>query len=128
MPRTGVVANYDDLRRIGMVMTGGIALIILLFALLISRREPTDPSADMARAIRDDEFVPYYQPVVDLQTGRLLGAEVLVRWRAAGRHFRRAGRLRSAFGVERAGAGIHAQADAPSCARNWATRSGGART
>jgi sensor c-di-GMP phosphodiesterase-like protein len=35
----------------------------------------------MARAIRDDEFVPYYQPVVDLQSGRLLGAEVLVRWR-----------------------------------------------
>ena len=30
-----------------------------------------------------DEFVPYYQPVVDIQTGRLLGAEVLVRWRRA---------------------------------------------
>ena len=39
MPRTGVVANHDDLRRIGMVMTGGIALIILLFALLLSKRE-----------------------------------------------------------------------------------------
>ena len=35
----------------------------------------------MARAIRHDEFVPYYQPVVDLQSGRP-GAEVLVRWRA----------------------------------------------
>ena len=81
MPRSGVVANYDDLRRIGMVMTGGIALVILLFALLLSKREPTDPNADMARAIRDDEFVPYYQPLVDLQSGRLLGAEVLVRWR-----------------------------------------------
>jgi sensor c-di-GMP phosphodiesterase-like protein len=81
MSRTGVVANYEDLRRIGMVMTGGIALIILLFALLFSKRDPTDPMAEMARAIRDDEFVPYYQPLVDLQTGQLLGAEVLVRWR-----------------------------------------------
>jgi sensor c-di-GMP phosphodiesterase-like protein len=81
MPRAGVVASYDDVRRIGMVMSGGIALIILVFALLISRRDPTDPMADMARAIRDNEFLPYYQPLVDLQSGRLLGAEVLVRWR-----------------------------------------------
>jgi sensor c-di-GMP phosphodiesterase-like protein len=81
MPRTGVTANHDDLRRIGVVMTGGIALIILLFALLFSKRDATDPMADMARAIRDDEFLPYYQPLVDLQTGRLIGAEVLVRWR-----------------------------------------------
>jgi sensor c-di-GMP phosphodiesterase-like protein len=81
MPRTGVVADHDDLRRIGMVMTGGIALVILLFALLFSRRDAIDPMANMARAIRDNEFVPYYQPLVDLQTGRLIGAEVLVRWR-----------------------------------------------
>jgi sensor c-di-GMP phosphodiesterase-like protein len=81
MPRTGVIANYDDLRRIGVVMSGGIAMMILLFALLLAKREPTDPMADMARAIRDDEFLPHYQPLVDLQTGRLLGAEVLVRWR-----------------------------------------------
>jgi EAL domain-containing protein (putative c-di-GMP-specific phosphodiesterase class I) len=80
-PRTGAIANHDDLRRIGMVMTGGIALIILLVALLFSRRDAIDPMADMARAIRDDEFLPYYQPVVDLQSGRLIGAEVLVRWR-----------------------------------------------
>ena len=82
MQRSGVVANYDDLRRIAIVITGGIALVILLFALLLAKREPPDSNAEMARAIRDDEFVPYYQPIVDLQSGRLLGAEVLVRWRA----------------------------------------------
>jgi sensor c-di-GMP phosphodiesterase-like protein len=81
MLRSGVVANHDDLRRIGIVTTGTIALVILLFALLLIKRRPPDPNAEMARAIRDDEFVPYYQPVVDLQSGRLLGAEVLVRWR-----------------------------------------------
>jgi sensor c-di-GMP phosphodiesterase-like protein len=81
LPRKGVFASYDDLRNIGLVMTGAIAVIILLFALLFARREAADPTADMARAIRDDEFVPYYQPIVDLQSGRLLGAEVLVRWR-----------------------------------------------
>ena len=81
MPRSGVIANHDGLRRIGMVMTGGIALVILLCALLLFEAAPADPTADMAKAILADEFVPYYQPMVDIQTGRLLGAEVLVRWR-----------------------------------------------
>jgi len=81
MSRSGVIANYEDLRRISIVITAGIALVILLFALLLAKRQQPDPSAEVARAIRDDEFVPYYQPVVDLQSGRLLGAEVLVRWR-----------------------------------------------
>jgi sensor c-di-GMP phosphodiesterase-like protein len=81
MPRGRVVASYDDLRRIGIAMTGGIAMVILLFALLLAKREPDDPNADMAKAILNEEFVPYYQPLVDLQNGRLLGAEVLVRWR-----------------------------------------------
>ena len=33
-----------DLRRIGLVVTGGIALVILLFALLLARRRPPDPN------------------------------------------------------------------------------------
>ena len=30
--------------------------------------------------IRKGEFVPYYQPVMDIETGRLRGCEVLMRW------------------------------------------------
>jgi hypothetical protein len=37
MGRNGVVASYDDLRNIGKVVTGFIALIILFFALFILR-------------------------------------------------------------------------------------------
>jgi EAL domain-containing protein (putative c-di-GMP-specific phosphodiesterase class I) len=32
-------------------------------------------------ALEAGEFIPYYQPVVDIRTGQLRGAEVLVRWR-----------------------------------------------
>lgn len=35
----------------------------------------------MRTAIPQDEFVNYYQPQVDIPTGRILGVETLVRWR-----------------------------------------------
>lgn len=83
MERSGVIANYEDLRRIGMVVTGVIALVILFFALIFPWRHADNPVADIAKAILAEEFVPYYQPIVNLQNGRLLGAEVLARWRRA---------------------------------------------
>ena len=35
----------------------------------------------MERALEAKEFVPYYQPLVDLRSGAIVGAEVLMRWR-----------------------------------------------
>ncbi len=82
MDRGGVIARYEDLRRISVVMTGLLALLLLSFALLLTRRG-RDGGNDLAKAIFTNEFVPYYQPVVDIQTGKLHSAEVLVRWRQA---------------------------------------------
>jgi diguanylate cyclase (GGDEF)-like protein/PAS domain S-box-containing protein len=36
---------------------------------------------DLRRALETDELIPYFQPIVSVQTGEISGAEALVRWR-----------------------------------------------
>jgi diguanylate cyclase (GGDEF)-like protein/PAS domain S-box-containing protein len=36
--------------------------------------------SDLRRALKNDEFVLYVQPQVDMRNGRVFGAEVLIRW------------------------------------------------
>src|SRR3546814_14045256 len=36
--------------------------------------------ADLMRGIEASEFVPHYQPIVDLASGRVTGVEALARW------------------------------------------------
>ena len=36
--------------------------------------------ADLVRAIETDQFMAHYQPIVDLETHRIVGCEALIRW------------------------------------------------
>ena len=51
-------------------------------------------------ALKAGEFIPYYQPIVDITNGRVRGAEVLMRWRKPDGTIV-ARRLHSARGIER---------------------------
>jgi len=35
---------------------------------------------DMSRAISEGQFHPYFQPLIELRTGKLRGFELLARW------------------------------------------------
>ena len=61
---------------LGLVCAG--ALIFLLRALV---RAENSLASVAKRALKSDEFYLRYQPLVELETGRWIGAETLVRWR-----------------------------------------------
>lgn len=43
--------------------------------------------ADLRAAIRKSEIIPYYQPLVDLKTNKIIGFEALARWKIASGEF-----------------------------------------
>jgi sensor c-di-GMP phosphodiesterase-like protein len=76
-----LAANHGDLRAVGAIASGVLAIVILCLSLLLPRRPRDNPIEEMERALKAGEFVPYFQPIVDIRSGRLRGAEVLIRWR-----------------------------------------------
>jgi sensor c-di-GMP phosphodiesterase-like protein len=81
MARAQLLAGHDGLLLIGTIGTGSTAALILTLAAFAPWRPRGNPVSDLERALQTDAFVPYYQPIVDLTTARVTGAEVLIRWR-----------------------------------------------
>jgi EAL domain-containing protein (putative c-di-GMP-specific phosphodiesterase class I) len=73
--------SLDELREIAIAMTGILSLALVAIALIFRLRQHDNPVAEIERALRHGEFIPYYQPIVDITNGRLRGAEVLMRWK-----------------------------------------------
>jgi sensor c-di-GMP phosphodiesterase-like protein len=70
-----------ELRAIGRTVNSVAALGLLALALLLWFRRGGDPVNEIKRALVAHQLVPYFQPIIDITSGRLLGAEVLARWR-----------------------------------------------
>ena len=80
-PRARLEAEHADLKWFGLFAAAIIMMMVTGFVVLIPRRSPRNPVAEIELALEAGEFIPYYQPVVDIRSGQLRGAEVLVRWR-----------------------------------------------
>lgn len=57
-----------------------LAGLVMGFGYFMVRHYRNSIEGLIEMAIRDDEFVPFYQPVVDSRTGHIVGFEVLLRW------------------------------------------------
>jgi len=79
--RAAASSEHAVLRGVGQVMGGLFAVLMFALAVLIPWRARSTPIGEMERALEANEFIPYYQPIVDLQRGTIVGAEVLMRWR-----------------------------------------------
>ena len=81
--RGRTLAGNVDLKWLGLFVIAIVVVILAAFGMMVPKSLPNNPVAELERALKAGEFVPYYQPIVDIQSGKLRGAEVLVRWRKA---------------------------------------------
>jgi len=79
--RAEILDAVAELRTNGLILCGAIALIVFGLATMLLQRRNQAPQETLSAALAAGEFVPYYQPIIDITTGRVSGAEVLVRWR-----------------------------------------------
>lgn len=79
VPFALVRAEYAGL---GIAITVIAALMSAAFLVLAFHyvRQARLPAFDLERAIANGELKPYYQPLMDISSGRLAGCEVLIRW------------------------------------------------
>jgi sensor c-di-GMP phosphodiesterase-like protein len=64
------------------VTIGGGFVSTLIFGLFVYLlRGPPVELAELKGALQRGEFLPYYQPIINIATGRMAGCEALIRWR-----------------------------------------------
>ncbi|WP_224702435.1 EAL domain-containing protein [Devosia aquimaris] len=79
VPFAIVRAGFADLDVSFTIVACLMSAAFLVLALHYVRRSRV-PAFDLERAIARGEIKPYYQPVINLRTGALVGCEVLARW------------------------------------------------
>jgi EAL domain-containing protein (putative c-di-GMP-specific phosphodiesterase class I) len=71
----------QDLKVVAVAACAGIAILFVAIGVWLSWRPEREADDEFIAAIRNGEFIPYYQPVMDIESGRLRGCEILMRWR-----------------------------------------------
>lgn len=64
-----------------MLPLGAFISLFIVLVVVKSSRKRLSPESELRLAVKNREFIVHYQPILDLRTGRCVGAEALVRWR-----------------------------------------------
>ncbi len=96
-PSIGISLSFDKATPSDLVRQAGIAMYqakrevkeLLFFESAMGEEAPERLrlESDMRRGIEQNEFMVYYQPKVDLKTGKIVSMEALVRWQHPQRGF-----------------------------------------
>lgn len=78
--RNAVMSLVGELKIVAVIACSGIAIFLIALGVWLSWKPEKDAEDDFVASIRNNEFIPYYQPVVDIVTGELQGCEMLMRW------------------------------------------------
>ena len=81
-PTLALLASFEKVQALAKIGGGVMGVIMLALGGAAARRRLSGQN-EIGDALLADEFIAFYQPIVDAQTGRVSGCEVLVRWRKA---------------------------------------------
>lgn len=79
----GGKASQEEIRHLSLLLlpAGLLSAAVVIFLVVRVSRKRLSPLAELQQGIRNREFVVQYQPIVELASGRCVGAEALVRWK-----------------------------------------------
>ncbi|MES0808408.1 EAL domain-containing protein [Roseibium sp. SCPC15] len=80
-PNSAAKHAVQDLKVVATAACAGIAVLFVAIGVWMSWRPESEANDEFVAAIRNGEFIPFYQPVMDIESQRLRGCEVLMRWR-----------------------------------------------
>jgi len=80
-PWSAIWAPILPLHQVVIASAIAFGFVVLIVSLRITWRMYFNSHRELLEGILNNEFVPYYQPVIDIDRGCLRGCEVLVRWR-----------------------------------------------
>lgn len=79
LPRSYLLARLRALATVLLPIGLVLGILLMVAVLYLARLRTSLPSA-LRAALRRREFVLHYQPIVEMASGRMVGAEALMRW------------------------------------------------